>query len=87
MYVKNLQIGAYFVDSTNINSLNALSTGIYSINNFDGNILDCPFGGVGMCICAKESDNYAFQIAMEYNNGIYYRHNDNSTWKSWKQII
>ena len=60
-----------FINSSIITNLKVLDTGIYSINNFDGAITDCPIGGYGMIIVSKVNNVYIYQAYISYANGIY----------------
>lgn len=75
-----------FINSSIITNLKVLDTGIYSINNFDGAITDCPIGGFGMIIVSKVNSSYIVQMYISYANGIYVRNCDNGNWNNWKHI-
>ena len=75
-----------FINSSIITNLKVLDTGIYSINNFDGAITDCPSGGYGMIIVSKVNNSYIVQMYISYSGGIFIRNNDNGNWEDWKHI-
>ena len=75
-----------FINSSIITNLKVLDTGIYSINNYDSAITDCPIGGFGMIIVSKVNNAYIYQAYISYANGIYIRNCENSNWEDWKLI-
>ena len=67
-------------------NLKVLDTGIYSINNFDNGITDCPIGGYGMIIVSKVNNYYEVQMYISYSGGLFVRYNNNGNWEDWKHI-
>lgn len=68
-----------------ISSLKVLDSGIYSINNFDGKIPDCPFGGIGMLIVSKVNNDYIIQLSAN-DLLLSYRYVNNGQWSDWSNV-
>ena len=80
------RVGNIFVNGSITTNLKVLDTGIYSINNFDNGITDCPIGGYGMIIVSKVNNYYEVQMYISYSGGLFVRYNNNGNWEDWKHI-
>lgn len=80
------RIDGHFVSSADTSSLTVLETGIYTINNYDGAIVDCPMGGLGSIVCSKPQPDYAIQTFTHQRGDVFTRNCDNGNWSDWKLI-
>jgi hypothetical protein len=79
------RLGGAWVHSGITTSLTVLTSGIYTINNYDGK-LDAPWGGAFGLLVSRVAD-HIYHLAFTENRGVALRDCEGGVWSEWEELV